>query len=178
MRILATSLSEVRLLEIEPSKDERGFFARVFDEASFAAAGLQTSFPQWSVSFNHVRGTLRGLHWQAAPGAEAKIVRCTQGAIFDVALDVRSGSPTRGRWVAAELSADNHDALYIPAGFAHGFKTLTDDAEVLYNISELHRPDLARGIRWDDPDLAIVWPDPGQLVISDRDRELPWFNDA
>ena len=130
-------------------------------------------YPQWSVSFNAARGTQRGLHFQAPPHEEIKLVSCTRGAVFDVAVDVRAGSRSRGRWVGVELSADNGSTLYIPAGFAHGFQTLTDDAQVLYHISERYHPEASHGVRWDDPDLAIAWPQAEHRVISSRDRALP-----
>jgi dTDP-4-dehydrorhamnose 3,5-epimerase len=132
---------------------------------------------RWSVSFNNRRGTLRGLHFQAPPQEETKLVSCTRGAIFDVAIDLRVGSPSRGKWVGVELNADNRCSCYIPAGFAHGFQTLTDDAEVRYQISERYRPEAARGVRWDDPDLAIVWPKADQRVISGRDQTLRRLRD-
>jgi dTDP-4-dehydrorhamnose 3,5-epimerase len=120
---------------------------------------------------------LRGLHFQAPPQEEIKLVSCTRGAVFDVAVDLRSGSSSRGKWAGVELSADNRSTLYIPAGFAHGFQTLTDDAEVRYHISERYRPEAARGVRWDDPDLAIIWPTATERVMSDRDRSLPRLRD-
>ena len=160
---------------IDPRRraDERGFFARVFCERQFAERGLCTRFVQCSVSFNRRRGTLRGLHYQAAPHEETKLVRCTRGAIWDVIADLRPGSPTRGKWAAAELSADNGQMLYVPAGLAHGFQTLRDDAEVLYMISAFYDPAAARGVRWDDPTLAIDWPGADERVISARDLALP-----
>lgn len=164
---------------IEPKKlqDERGFFSRVFCSDTFLERGLCANYAQWSVSFNLHRGTLRGLHFQLRPHEEVKLVSCTRGAIFDVAADVRPGSPTHAKWVGVELSADNRSLLYIPAGFAHGFQTLTDDAEVLYHISERYRPEAGRGVRWDDPDLAIVWPKTDQRIISNRDQALPRLRD-
>ena len=158
-------------------EDERGSFSRLFCADTFLGQGLCTNYPQWSVSLNKSRGTLRGLHFQAPPHEETKLVSCTRGSVFDVAVDLRPGSPSRGRWVSVELSADNGSALYIPAGFAHGFQTLTDDAEVRYHISERYHPEAARGVRWDDPDLAIVWPTTGRRVISDRDQTLPRLRD-
>lgn len=171
-------LPGLRLLEIAPIRDERGFFARVYDRALFAEHGMEAEFPQWSVSFNAHRGTLRGLHWQAEPYPEIKLVRCTRGAIFDVAVDVSDMSPTRGRWAGVELSADNHRTLYIPPGFAHGFQTLTDDAEVLYHISTPYRADLARGLKWDDPVVGVAWPEAAHRIISDRDQALPFLDGA
>src|SRR5690606_499869 len=131
-------------------------------------------FVQSSTSFNSRRGTLRGLHYQAAPHEEAKLIRCTRGAVFDVAVDLRAGSPTRGRWYGIELSAANARTLYIPEGCAHGFQTIADDTELLYHMSVEYVPDAARGIRWDDPTLAIAWPiaDP---ILSARDRALPCY---
>jgi dTDP-4-dehydrorhamnose 3,5-epimerase len=158
-------------------EDDRGFFARSFCSDLFMKRDLCTHYPQWSISFNHHRDTVRGLHFQAAPYEEIKLVRCTRGAIFDVLVDLRPGSPTRGKWVGIELIADNRASLYIPAGFAHGFQTLTDDTEVVYHISEPYRPEAARGVRWDDADLAIVWPKATQRVISERDRVLPRLRD-
>ncbi len=165
------------LIEPEKTEDERGFFSRLFCADTFLERGLCVDYPQWSVSFNKRRGTLRGLHFQAPPHEETKLVSCTRGAVFDVAVDVRPQSHSRGKWVGVELSADNRSVLYIPAGFAHGFQTLTDDAEVRYHISVRYRPEAARGVRWDDPDLAIAWPDAEQRVISSRDRALPRLRD-
>jgi len=165
------------VIELEKLEDDRGFFARWFCRDLFMERGLCTHYPQWSVSFNHHRGTLRGLHFQTSPHEETKIVRCTRGAIFDVVVDLRPESPTRAEWATVELTVDNGASLYIPAGFAHGFQTLTDDAEVVYHISEPYRPEAARGVRWDDPDLAIVWPKVTNRVISERDRALPRLRD-
>jgi dTDP-4-dehydrorhamnose 3,5-epimerase len=165
------------LIELERTEDERGFFSRLFCAETFLQHGLCTNYPQWSVSYNNRRGTLRGLHYQAAPHEEVKLVSCTRGAIFDVAVDVRPESKSRGRWVGMELTADNRSVLYIPAGFAHGFQTLTDDAEVRYHISERYQPEAARGVRWDDPDLAIDWPRAAQRVISTHDQALPRLRD-
>ena len=151
------------LVELEPIADERGFFARSWSSEEFRGHGLDDRLTQTSVSFNYRRGTLRGLHYQAEPHAEAKLVRCTAGAIFDVAVDVRPGSVTFGKWVSIELSSDNRHAFYLPAGFAHGFQSLTADSEVLYQISVAHAPDHSRGVRWDDPAIAIQWPLGGQV---------------
>jgi dTDP-4-dehydrorhamnose 3,5-epimerase len=172
MQLRQTALSGVRVLDIEPAMDERGFFARTFCADMFTASGLVSDFPQCSVSFNGRRGTLRGLHLQCEPHGEAKLVRCTAGAIFDVAVDLRRQSPTFGRWAAAELTARNRRAFYIPVGCAHGFITLTGDTEVFYQISRRHVPAASRGLRWDDPDLAIAWPLMPE-VISARDAALP-----
>lgn len=157
-------------VEPERIEDERGFFARVFDEDEFARRGMRTAFPQCSVSFNARAGTLRGLHYQAAPHAEAKLVRCTAGAVWDVLVDLRPESPAFRRWYAAELSAGNRRLLYVPEGVAHGFQTLVDGSEVFYQISETYHPALARGHRWDDPAFGIEWPAASVRTISERDR--------
>ena len=154
---------------MERLADERGFFARSFCQDEFRRLGLEPEIAQCNVSWNPRRGTLRGLHYQAAPHEEVKVVRCTRGAIWDVIVDMREGSATRWRWHGVELNADNRLALYVPRGFAHGFQTLLDESEVLYQMSESYYPDLARGLRWDDPKLRISWPVPGPIV-SPRDR--------
>jgi dTDP-4-dehydrorhamnose 3,5-epimerase len=156
------------LIEPEKHEDHRGFFARAWCQREFAAHGLTTAFVQGNISFNKKKGTLRGLHYQAAPYGEAKLVRVTQGALYDVIVDLRQDSPARGQWLAVELSAENYRMLYIPAGVAHGFQTLADNTEVFYQMSEFHHPDAARGIRWDDPELNIPWPLP-QPIMSPRD---------
>jgi dTDP-4-dehydrorhamnose 3,5-epimerase len=161
------------LIEPERLKDERGYFARIFSNDAFIERGLCADYPQWSVSYNRERGTLRGLHFQAAPHGEIKLVSCSRGAVFDVAVDLRVKSQTYGKWIGVELSADNGAALYIPEGFAHGFQTLADDTEVLYHISQHYRPETSRGVRWDDPDLAVAWPPADRRVISERDHALP-----
>lgn len=169
-----TALPGVFVIEPEPWEDQRGFFARTWCQREFAEHGLDPRLVQCSVSFNRRRGTLRGMHYQAPPHAEAKLIRCTRGAIWDVALDLRSGSPTFGQHVGEELSAANRAALYIPEGFAHGFQTLEDDTEVLYQMSEFYAPDAARGIRFDDPAFGIRWPLPEPIMLN-RDRTYPDF---
>jgi len=161
-------------VELEQLGDDRGFFARSFCREEFEAHGLDPQIAQCNISFNARRGTLRGMHYQAVPHAEAKLVRCTQGAIWDVIVDLRRDSPSFKRWHAVELSAANRRALYVPEGFAQGFQTLADDSEVLYLMSQFYRPDAARGVRWDDPAFGIEWPiaDP---QLSVRDRGLPLF---
>lgn len=165
------------VVEPERIQDARGFFARTFSADEFAAHGLDARVEQCSTSFNARRGTLRGLHYQATPHAEAKLVRCTRGAIYDVAVDLRADSPTYLRWVAAELTADNGRALYVPEGCAHGFQTLADASEVLYQISSAYVPEAARGVRWDDPAFAIEWPPapPGGRTMAERDAQYPDF---
>lgn len=160
------------LVEIEPRADERGFFARTFCEDEFAAAGLSIRFPQTSISYNARRGTVRGMHFQAAPHEETKLVRCVAGAVYDVIVDVRPGSPTYLRSMGVELSAKNRSALYIPTGFAHGFQTLMDDSELLYMIDVNYVAEAALGVRWNDPSLRVEWPDPIK-VISGRDEQFP-----
>jgi dTDP-4-dehydrorhamnose 3,5-epimerase len=173
VRFTETALPGVWIVDVAPIEDERGFFARTFDADEFGRRGLCPAFPQCSVSFNRREGTLRGMHYQAPPHGEVKLVRCTAGAIYDVALDLRPGSPARGSWAAVELSAANRRMLYIPEGVAHGFQTLAGDSEVYYQISELYHPESARGVRWDDPRFSIGWPDAPARVISARDLEFP-----
>lgn len=170
-----TSIAGAFLLEPERSEDERGHFARTYDASEFARRGLDPRIAECSTSFNRRAGTLRGMHYQAEPYGEAKLVRCTRGAIYDVALDLRPDSPTFRRWYAADLTADNGAALYIPVGCAHGFQTLEDDTEVHYQISAPFRADAGRGIRWDDPAFAITWPDPPShgRTMSSRDASYP-----
>ena len=168
-------LAGAHLVRPEPMEDERGFFARLYDAQAFAAAGLDPRLDQVRVSYNRRAGTLRGLHLQRPPHAETKLVRVTAGAVWDVIVDVRAGSPTFGRWTAVELSAANRLQLYIPPGFAHGFQSLTEGAEVLYHISVPYHPASQAGVRWDDPDLALPWPDPAAAILSDRDRKHPLF---
>ena len=174
MRIHSTGLAGLCLIDVDKHEDERGYFARTFCAEEFAAYGLVTSFPQCNTSFNRRRGTLRGLHYQAEPFPEAKLVRCTRGAIFDVAVDLRPDSPTRCQWFGATLSADNAHMLYIPAGFAHGFQTLEDGSELFYQMGESYRGDLARGVRWNDPAFAIEWPI-AFPTLSPRDALYPDF---
>jgi dTDP-4-dehydrorhamnose 3,5-epimerase len=165
------------LIDIQPQEDERGFFARTFCEREFIDHGLEPRFVQCNVSLNHKRGTLRGLHYQAVPSAEAKLVRCTQGAIYDVVVDIRTGSPTYAKWVAVELTSATRRAVYVPKGMAHGFQTLTEEAEVFYQMSSFHEPAVARGIRWSDTELDIRWPLPPSSMSS-RDAGLPLLREA
>lgn len=174
MTFRRTQLPGVVEVDMELKVDERGCFARSWCADEFEANGMFTKIAQCSISFNKSRGTLRGLHYQAAPYAEAKLVRCTRGAVYDVALDLRPSSPTFGKWAAAELTAENRRALYIPEGCAHGFLTLKDETEVFYQISEFYHPELACGVRWNDPAFKIVWPQE-VIVISERDRSYPDF---
>jgi dTDP-4-dehydrorhamnose 3,5-epimerase len=172
VRFTETKVAGAFLIEPEPIADERGFFARTWCREEFQANGLNPTLAQGNISFNHRRGTLRGLHYQAAPHQEAKLVRCTRGAIWDVAVDLRPGSPTYLAWSGAELTDGNRAMLYVPEGCAHGFLTLTDAAEVTYQMSAPYAPDAARGVRWDDPAFGIEWP--GEvLVINQRDASYP-----
>jgi dTDP-4-dehydrorhamnose 3,5-epimerase len=165
-----TPLKGAFLIEPERLEDERGFFARTFCRKEFESHGLNPDIAQCSVSFNRRKGTLRGMHFQAAPHAEDKVVRCAAGAICDVIVDLRPDSPTFKRWTAAELTAENRRMFYIPAGFAHGFQTLQDNVEVLYQMSEYYHPESARGVRWDDPAFGIVWPETSERIVSGRDK--------
>jgi dTDP-4-dehydrorhamnose 3,5-epimerase len=174
MRFRETELPGAWLIDLEPVGDSRGFFSRVFCEREFAAHGLEARFVQHSLSSSVSRGTLRGMHFQAPPHGEVKIVQCVKGTIWDVIIDIRPQSSAFGRWIGVELSADNRRQLYVPVGFAHGFQTLSDDVEMRYLISAFYEPSAARGFRHDDPAFAIPWPLP-VAVISDKDRAWPDF---
>jgi dTDP-4-dehydrorhamnose 3,5-epimerase len=176
MRFVETPLAGAWIIELDLLSDERGWFARTFDGEEFEAHGMNPVVIQCNASFNARRGTLRGMHFQANPYGESKLVRCTRGAIFDVAVDVRPKSATLRRWHGTELSAENRRAFYIPPGLAHGFQTLTDDCEVLYQMGERYVADAARGVRWDDPTFGIEWPESdGERIISGRDASYPDF---
>lgn len=174
MRFLETEIPGAWVIEPDTYPDERGLFARVYCRESFIRHGLNPEVAQGNASFSPRRGTLRGMHYQAPPAAEAKLVRCTSGAIFDVVLDLRVESPSFRRWRAEVLTAENRRMLYIPEGCAHGLLTLADDTEVSYLISHPYAPEHARGVRWDDPAFGIAWPEPVQ-VIGERDRTYPDF---
>ncbi len=167
-----TPLAGAFLVDVEPKSDERGFFARTWCAHEFAQHGLTPELAQCSVSVTKSKGTIRGLHFQRAPHGEAKLVRCTAGAIFDVIVDLREGSPTFRKWFATELTAANHRMLFSPVGFAHGFQTLTDGCEVHYQMSAVYEPAAASGLRYDDPALGIAWPLP-VTSISPRDAAWP-----
>jgi dTDP-4-dehydrorhamnose 3,5-epimerase len=170
-------LAGVFMVDVRAQEDARGLFARTFCRDEFRAHGLNGVFVQSNTSFNRRRGTLRGMHYQAPPKAEAKLVRCTSGAIFDVVLDLRPSSATYLEWEAVELTSENRRAIYVPEGLAHGFQALTDAAEVLYDMTESYAPECARGVLWNDPAFGIRWPlsDP---ILSDRDRSFPPFPPA
>jgi dTDP-4-dehydrorhamnose 3,5-epimerase len=168
-----TEIPGVVVVETEAALDDRGSFARTYCVDEFAAHDIDFVPVQISTSSNRRAGTLRGIHFQAQPRAEAKLVSCTHGSAFDVAVDLREGSPTYGRWTAVELSAESRRSIYIPPGCGHGFQTLEDDTELLYLISETYDASLQRGVRWDDPTLAIEWPEAPHRIISGRDEQLP-----
>ena len=166
-----TKLTGAFIIDVDPHEDERGFFARSWCEDEFKQHGLNPRLVQCNISFNKKRGTLRGMHYQAAPFAEAKVVRCTMGAIYDVIIDLRPDSSTFKQWFAVELTAENRRALYVPEDFAHGFQTLTDNAEVFYQMAEFFHPECARGVKWNDPAFGILWPLKITL-ISPKDEQL------
>jgi dTDP-4-dehydrorhamnose 3,5-epimerase len=177
MRISSTDIPEVHLIEREPRRDERGYFARAFCARELADAGLTSTVAQANLSHSASRGTLRGLHFQIHPHGEAKTVLVARGAIFDVAVDVRPGSPTFLRWVGVELTQDNDRALHIPPGFAHGFLTLTDDTLIQYFVSTPYAPGAERTVRWDDPRVGVRWPF-APSVVSPKDDAAPLLGDG
>jgi dTDP-4-dehydrorhamnose 3,5-epimerase len=177
MRLRETPLPGAWIVELDLLDDDRGWFARTYDAEEFRARGLDPVVAQCNASFNARRGTLRGMHYQAEPHGESKLVRCVRGAIFDVAVDLRADSPAYCSWHGVELSAENRSAFYIPAGLAHGFQTLTEDAEVLYQMGAPYVPGAARGVRWNDPAFDITWPAfDGELAISERDSSFADFD--
>lgn len=168
MKFTKTSLNDAVLIDLEKRGDDRGYFARTMCTEEFATAGLETRYVQANHSHNVVKGTLRGMHYQTEPHGEVKVVRCVHGAIHDVIIDMRPGSPTEGRWEGFDLDAETGRMLYVPAGFAHGFQTLTDDADVAYQVSHPYTPGAEAGVRYDDPAFGIKWPLPVS-TISDKD---------
>lgn len=174
MIFIETKLKGAFTIEPEMLEDERGFFARTFCQKEFEARGLDPRQVQSSISFNKTRGTLRGMHFQAIPFEETKLVRCTKGKIYDVIIDLRCDSPTYRQWLMEELTVDNHRMMYVPKGFAHGFQTLEDQTEVFYQMSESYMEGYAKGIRWDDPAFGITWPVENP-IISAKDRQYPDF---
>lgn len=170
-----TELKGVYVIEPTHFEDERGFFAPSFSQREFEKRGLTGCFVENNISYNLRRGTLRGLHYQAAPYGQAKLVRCTSGAIFDVAVDLRPDSTTFRKWVGIELTAENRFMMYLPADMAHGFQTLEDDTEVFYQVSEFYRPDAYKGLRWNDPAFGIEWPLTNDCIINTRDAAYPDF---
>lgn len=172
-----TRLQAAFVIDIDRLEDGRGFFARSWCEREFAAHGIETKFVQSNISFNAKKGTLRGLHYQAAPYEEAKLVRCTMGAIFDVIVDLRPNSQTYKEWVSVELTSENRRMIYVPKGFAHGFLTLADNCEVFYQMSEFYAAGYSRGIKWNDSVFGITWPAEVK-VISGQDKSYPDFNSS
>lgn len=177
MQFIPTPLDGAFLIDLDKLGDDRGFFARAFCEREFAEAGLVSRFMQVNNSLSAEKGTLRGMHYQLAPKAETKLVRCIRGSLWDVILDLRPDSPTFGAHFGAELSAENRRMMYVPKGFAHGFITLADDTEAFYFVDEPYAPDKERGLRWNDPRFAIDWP-AEPAVLSDKDREQRDFDAA
>ena len=175
MRFTETELPGAFVVELERREDERGFFARAWCEREFAEHGLDTRVSQCNVSFNERRATLRGLHYQVAPHAEVKLIRCTRGAVYDVIVDLRPESATYTRWIGVELNEENSRLLYVPEGFAHGYLTLADRTETFYQVSVPYARDAERGARWDDPAFGIEWPQTEGLVMSEKDRSWPDF---
>jgi dTDP-4-dehydrorhamnose 3,5-epimerase len=176
MRFEALGIHQACLARIERHTDERGFFARTFCAREFGDAGLPTAAVQSSVSFNTRRGTVRGMHFQWPPSQEGKLVRCLRGSVFEVLLDLRPDSPTYLRHVSVRLEEESRDAVFIPHGIAHGFQTLSDATEVLYQMTDVYAPELGAGVRWNDPSFAIEWPMSSGIVISERDAHYPDFD--
>jgi dTDP-4-dehydrorhamnose 3,5-epimerase len=176
--ITPLAIPEVLLITPKRHGDARGWFSETWSRKSFADIGVDADFVQDNQAFSSRKGTIRGLHFQQAPHAQAKLVRVLRGAIYDVAVDVRQGSPTYGRWVAAELTAEGGEQLFVPRGFAHGYCTLTNDCELFYKVDGLYAPQTEGGVIWNDPDLAITWPLDGEPVLSDKDKVLPRLKDT
>lgn len=172
-----TDISGVVVIEAEPAEDDRGTFARTYDRAEFSRRGLMSEIVESSISTNRRAGTLRGLHIQRAPHAEAKTARCVRGALYDVVVDLRRDSPTFGRWVGTRLSADDNLLVHIPEGCAHGFQTLEDDTHIVYDIAVPYAPDAVSGISWDDPSVAVNWPTVPPAIMSARDSAWPQLKD-
>lgn len=175
MKFIETKLQGAYIVELDLLEDERGFFARSWCQKEFSERGLNPNLVQCNLSFNRHKGTLRGLHYQIHPHAEAKLLWCTRGAVYDVIIDIRPDSPTFKQWVGVELSVENRRMFYIPEGFAHGFQTLQDNTDLFYQMSEFYYPQSARGIRWNDPLFEIEWPPDESRTISPRDQSFPDF---
>lgn len=178
MNFKKTNLDGVLIVEPIIHGDYRGWFTETYSSTSFEKEGLSLNFVQDNHSFSATKGTLRGLHYQLSPKAQTKLVRCTKGAIFDVAVDIRKGSPTFGEWFGVELTAENKKQLLVPKGFAHAFMTLTNDVEVQYKVDELYSPENDRGIVWNDPEINIEWPINIDPVLSEKDKNAPLLNEA
>ena len=168
-----TKLPEAFIIEVQRLEDERGFFGRSFCRNEFAGRGLNPEVAQCNISFNRNAGTLRGMHYQSAPHAEDKLIRCTRGKLYDVIVDLRPESPTFKQWIAVELTGDSLRMLYVPKGCAHGFQTLEDNTEIFYQMSEFYHPESACGVRWNDPAFGIQWPAGVPVILSERDRHWP-----
>lgn len=175
MRFAESPLIGAFVIDIEERRDARGFFARAWCAIEFKDHGLRTDIIQANISVNTKPGTIRGLHFQIEPYQECKLVRCTRGAIYDVLVDVRPDSPTRGRWFGVELTAQNHRMLYVPEGCAHGYQSLVADTEVMYHVSQVYSPECERGLRWNDPAIGIAWPIIDGIIVSEKDRCWPDF---
>ncbi len=176
MKFTKLALKGAYLIEIEPKVDERGFFARAYCTQEFEAHGIPSTLKQCNISYSHTKGTLRGMHYQEKPHSEAKLVRCTGGALYDVLIDLRKESPTYAQWVSLELSAQNRSMVFIPEGLAHGFQTLEDNTEVFYQMSTIYTPGYAKGILWNDPYFNIPWPIQPPTILSQADRSyLPFI---
>ena len=173
-----TKLPGAFIIEATRLEDERGFFGRTFCRNEFAGRGLNPNLAQCNISFNRDAGTLRGMHYQSAPHAEDKLIRCTKGKLYDVIVDLRRESATFKQWIAVELTEENRLMLYVPKGCAHGFQTLEDNTEVFYQMSEFYHPDSACGVRWNDPAFGIQWPETDRVILSDRDRVWPDYTDS
>lgn len=176
MIITDTKLAGVFIIEPQQFTDERGFFAPSFRAREFASHAMVSQFVEHNISYSSRRGTLRGMHYQAAPHGQAKLVRCTRGAIYDVTVDLRPESATFKQWIGVELTAENRKMVYLPGDCAHGFQTLTDGSEVFYMVSSVYVPESGRGVRWDDPAFKITWPETEERILIQRDREYPNFS--
>lgn len=174
MKFIETKLKGAYIIEPERLKDERGFFARIFCQQEFESHGLNPGLVQCSISYNKCKGTIRGMHYQVVPLAESKVVRCTRGAIYDVIIDLNPQSLTYCQWIAIELNNENRTMVYIPEYFAHGYQTLEDDTEILYQMSEFYAPEYSRGVRWDDPIFGIVFP-LEERIISETDKNFSYY---
>ena len=173
MNFTETKIGGVYVLDPKRFEDERGFFAPAFSAREFEARGMAGRFVESNISYSRRRGTIRGMHYQAAPNGQAKLVRCTRGAVYDVAVDLRPDSPTYGEWVGVELTAENRRMLYLPGDCGHGFQTLVDETEVFYMVSSPYAPESGRGFRWDDPAFRIEWPETEERILVERDRNYP-----
>jgi len=176
MKLTETKLAGVYVIEPQRFEDDRGFFSPIFSAKEFAARKMAAVFVENNISYSKNRGTLRGIHYQAAPHGQDKLVRCTRGKVFDVAVDLRPDSPTFKQWISVELSAENRVMLYVPGDCGHGFQTLVDDTEVFYMVSTVYVPESGRGYRWNDPAFGIEWPEVGERVLSERDQQYPDFS--